>query len=223
MLTILSLFGRSPFAPLQQHMEKVACCVERVSDIFQVLYDENYEEISRLATEISELEHAADLAKNEIRNNLPNSLFLPIDRGNLLEILSLQDSIADRCEDIAVLLTLRQLAPPTSLREQFQRFLDKNLETFHQVAGIIQEWQDLLESSFGGVEAEKVRHMIANVAYGEHEVDLLQRELLRILYNSDDLDFREFDLWMRILLEVGGISNLSEKLANRVRMTLDLK
>ena len=37
MLNIASLFGKSPFAPLQSHMKKVALCVERLSDIFNAL------------------------------------------------------------------------------------------------------------------------------------------------------------------------------------------
>jgi predicted phosphate transport protein (TIGR00153 family) len=223
MLTILSLFGRSPFAPLQHHMDKVAACVECLPLIFEHWKQRDYDKVEALSKEICELEHAADVCKNEIRNNLPKSLFLPIDRGNLLEILSLQDSIADRAEDMAVLLTLRRLEPVDELHRLLVQFLEANLEVFREAAGIIREWQDLLESSFGGSEAQKVRQMIHNVCYGEHKVDLLQREVLRVLYNYEGLDYREWELWNRILFEVAGISNHAEKLANRVRMTLDLK
>ena len=224
MITISKLFGRSPFAPLQAHMEKVAACVEKVGEAFVALYAEDYDEVEKLAASISKLEHAADLTKNDIRERLPKTLFLPVDRGNLLDILSLQDAIADKCEDIGVLLTLRPLKMMESLKDDFNAFLNLNGETFEAVYRIIKELPELLETSFGGNEAEKVREMVDNVAYKEHEGDLLQRKLLKVLFSSDlDMGYQEFQLWLRILEEVGAVSDLSEKLAYRVRMTLELK
>ncbi|SCC90876.1 hypothetical protein SCG7109_AZ_00120, partial [Chlamydiales bacterium SCGC AG-110-M15] len=62
------------------------------------------------------------------------------------------------------------------------------------------------------------------VAYLEHQGDLIQRRLLKELYNSDDdLSYKDFSLWMHIINEIGSIADISEKLANRVRMTLELK
>ena len=67
------------------------------------------EKIEKLVADLSRMEHEADLTKNDIRNHFPKSLFLPIDRAHFLEILSVQDSIADKAEDIGILLTLRPL------------------------------------------------------------------------------------------------------------------
>lgn len=223
MLTILHLFGRSPFAPLQAHMQKVSACIKKVEEMFQALSQGDQSRLQKLSEEVSDLEHAADLTKNEIRSHLPNSLFLPIDRSNLLEILSLQDHIADTAEDIGVLLTLRPLSFPEELRAPFLAFLKKNLQTYELVQKIIEEWKDLLESTFGGVEAQKVRQMVEEVSLEEHEADLLQRDLLRVLYNMEPLNEREFHLWMRVCEKLGAIADLCEKLANRVRLTLDLK
>ena len=97
-----SLFARSPFSPLQSHMEKVAECVQKIEALFQAFFESKHDAISTLAAEISDMEHAADLTKNEIRNNLPKGLFLAVNRGDLLEILSLQDTLADRAEDIGI-------------------------------------------------------------------------------------------------------------------------
>ncbi len=87
MLTILSLFGRSPFAPLQSHMESVARCVHLLPILCEAIEKQDQVQIERIYDEISAIEHQADVIKNDIRNHLPKSLFLPIDRGNLLEIL----------------------------------------------------------------------------------------------------------------------------------------
>jgi uncharacterized protein len=224
MYTILSLFARSPFAPLQSHMEKVTHCVHKVKDLFDAFQKQDYPLLEKIVAEISELEHQADLTKNDIRNHLHKNVYLPIERGSLLEILSIQDNIADTAEDIAILLTFKQTAMIESLKEDFKLFLAKNIESFDSTRKIIKEMHDLLESSFGGYEAEKVRAMVEEVAYQEHEADLIQRRLLKKLFNSEaEMSYTTFDLWQRVFEKVSDISNLSEKLANRVRMTLDLK
>lgn len=224
MITISKLFGRSPFAPLQAHMEKVADCVTKTSEIFDLLLEGDQAKIEDAAREISKLEHKADLTKNDIREKLPKTLFLPVDRNNLLDILTIQDSIADKCEDIAMLLTLRKLSLMDTLEAKFKEFLQTNLEAFERAHQIIRELPELLESSFGGNEAEKVRNMVEDVAYKEHEADLLQHDLLKIIFSNDNqLPYQLFHLWLHIFEEVGAISNLAENLAYRVRMTLELK
>lgn len=217
------LFGRSPFAPMQAHMEKVSACVEKLPALFGALKRGNQDELLQLVKEISRLEHAADLTKNNIRNELPKSMFMPIDRGSLLEILSLQDAIADTAENVAVVLTFREVRMPQDMQEAFDRFLAKNLDAFDMVHRIIKELHELLESSFGGFEAEKVNKMVEEVASLEHEVDLLQRDLMKLLFSHDDLPVAVFELWMRAFEGVAEVSNLSEKLGYRIRMTLELK
>lgn len=224
MRTILNLFARSPFAPLLDHMDIVANAVQTVPHLFAAIEARDYSRVDELVEKISVTEHQADLYKNDIRNHLPKSLFLPIDRSQLLEILTIQDTIADKAEDIAVLTTLKQLEMYPPFKEDFNKFLEKNLQTFEGVKAIMHELHQLLESSFGGNEAEKVRAMVDEVAFLEHEVDLIQRSLLKKLFSiTDEMHFSTFLVWQKTFQAIGDISNLSEKLANRIRMTLDLK
>jgi predicted phosphate transport protein (TIGR00153 family) len=224
MRNILNLFGKSPFAPLQNHMEKVASCVRLLPEIFQALKDNQREKVEELAQLISEREHAADLTKNDIRNHLPKTLFLAMDRSSLLEILAIQDSIADKAEDIAVLLTLKALPIIEEFWDDFQAFLRKNIETFEDAFSVIRELHELLESSFGGIEAEKVSQIVDRVGLQEHEADIIQRKLLKDLFSVEEkLTLSTFHLWQRVFESVGALSNLSEKLANRIRMTLELQ
>lgn len=222
--TIINLFGRSPFAPLQSHMENVSASVHALPELFDSLEKQDSESIERIAQKIAEFEHQADLTKNDIRNHLPKGLFLPIDRGNLLDILAIQDRIADAAEDIAVLTTLKSLSISKSFRNDFFEFLHKNIEAFDEAHRIIKEINELLESSFGGIEAQKVRSMVNNVAFKEHEADLIQRKLLKNFFASEDnMSYGTFSLWQKIFEATASLSNLSENLANRVRMTLELK
>jgi len=224
MLNIARLFGKSPFAPLQSHMKKVALCIERLSDIFNALSKMDMEKIEKLVADLSRMEHEADLTKNDIRNHLPKSLFLPIDRGHFLEILSVQDSIADKAEDVGILLTLRPLKSFQNFHSDLVAFFRINEIVFLDAKHIIEEIDELLESSFGGLEAEKVKTMVEITAQKEYEADKMQKMLMKQLFTHGEmLSVPEFNLWMRLVEEVGAISHLSERLANRIRMILELK
>ncbi|MGD2168865.1 MAG: TIGR00153 family protein [Chlamydiota bacterium] len=224
MYTIAKLFGKSPFAPLQTHMEKVAECIALVPLLFESLLSGSLKKIEETSKKISKLEHEADQIKNDIRNHLPKSIFLPIDRGALLEILALQDSLADQAEDIAVTISVQKFDKIDELLNDFTVFYKKNLEAFYKVHAVMQEIDALLESSFGGVEAQKTKELIEKVAFFEHEADRIQHQITKKLYDlSTAMPYGSFHLWMRLLKEIAAISNLSEKLANRVRMILEVK
>lgn len=224
MLNIAKLFGKSPFAPLQTHMKKVASCLDKLSSIFEILPKVEMEKIERLSAELSALEQEADLTKNDIRNHLPRSLFLPIDRAHFLDILSIQDSIADKAEEIGILLTLRPLEKVGNLQGELQALYKKNAKVFSEAKQIIEEIDELLESSFGGIEAEKVKGMVEQTAYKEHEAEKMRQALMKQLFSvENDLPAASFYLWVHLIQEIGALSHLSEKLANRIRMVLELK
>lgn len=224
MMTIARLFGKSPFAPLQSHMNKVASCMEKLTKIFEVLPSEDREKIDRLSQELSQLEHEADLTKNDIRNHLPKSLFMPIDRAHFLEILSLQDAIADRTESAAIILTFRPLAELDLFQHDLNELFEKTVHVFWNGKKIIEEIDELLESAFGGIEAEKVKQMIEEIAHKESLAQKNKHYLLKKLFSQGDhLSAAAFTHWLHLIEEIGRIAQCSEKLANRIRMVLELK
>ncbi|KAF3361918.1 hypothetical protein PHSC3_001475 [Chlamydiales bacterium STE3] len=224
MLTILKLFGRSPFAPLQSHMEKVSQCVHLLPLLFEALQERNSLKANELAAKIEEFKNQADLTKNDIRNHLPKSFFLALDRPSLLEILAIQNKIAHKSDTLALFATIKPLFLPIECQSSFDDFIKKTIEAFDGAKGIIQELHDLLESSFGGLEAEKVKLMVENVAAKNHEAGKIFRSLLKNVYaHEETFSQGTFILWQRIFESIESLSLLSEKLANRIRMTLELK
>lgn len=224
MRTIAKLFSRSPFVPLQTHMDKVAACVEKVVAQFEAFFGQDHEAVASLADEVSRLEHEADEAKYNIQNQLPKGILMPVARDQFLEILAIQDSLADKAENIAVLLTLKKQTVPETFRHSFKEFLAKNVEAFAAVRRIVQELDELLETGFGGAEAENVRKMVLHVARLEHEADRIQQRLLKALFAQEqEMSVGSFLLWDKIFRQVSALSNTSERLAHRIRRTLDLK
>lgn len=224
MRTIARLFSRSPFSPLQTHLKKVGLCFEALSNVFSKISSMDLKSLEKASQEIARLEHDADISKNDIRNHLPKSLFLPIDRGQFLEILSLQDTLADKCEDIAFILTLHKMEEVGNLTQEITIFFDKAKSVFKSSVKIIQEIDELLESSFGGQEAEKVKAMVDITASLELEVNKMQKALLKELYQQGaTLSPPCFTYWASLINEIAILSHTAEKLAHRVRMVLELR
>ncbi|MEC8935530.1 MAG: TIGR00153 family protein, partial [Planctomycetota bacterium] len=153
MKALIALFGRSPFKPIQAHMEKSRACVERIKPLINSIIDGETEKFDTLFKEISDLESEADVIKNDIRSHLPKSIFLPIDRRDLLEILDIQEELPDTIQDIAILLTLRPLKLPTGIKEPLNNLIDEVTKVCCQAADMVQEFDELVETSFGGQEA----------------------------------------------------------------------
>ena len=57
---------------------------------------------------ISDLESDADQIKKDIRLHLPKSLWLPVNRSDLLNLITRQDKIANRAKDISGLMLGRK-------------------------------------------------------------------------------------------------------------------
>jgi predicted phosphate transport protein (TIGR00153 family) len=218
-LTIARLFGRSPFSTIQGHMKQVAACMGDLRPLMQAFWGNQTEQVAAIAAKIGEQEHRADQLKADIRNQMGRGVLLPVDMHHLHAALTLQDDLADKAEDIAVLVALRPIQPLASLHAAMDAFLDKNLECFDVAWQVVREIPEVLETGFGGPELVRLRERAKRCAFLEHEGDVLQRQMLRLLYAQEEhLTFITFDFWSRLISEIGSIADLSENLADRVRL-----
>lgn len=224
MSTIGKLLGKSPFGLLQRHMQQVAKCVEKMEEALNVVENGQWDTIDQLAYEVSRLEHQADQIKDDVRNKLIGQFFMPVDRGQILEILSIQDGLADAAEDIAVLLTFRNIAAPKNVDDEFTKFRESNFKAFRLAEAIINDLDELLETGFGGAEAEKVRTVVHDIAYAEHQSDVMQRSILKRVFSDEaGLSAPDLQMWIQLVKQLSHLSNLAENLGDRIRLTLDTK
>lgn len=99
--SMLDLFAKSPFKPLNEHAEKVKETVLRMDDAVQAYVDGDKAKVDALYQQISGLEHEADIVKHAIRRHLPSSLIMPVDRTDILKFLKQQDDMANSAEIVA--------------------------------------------------------------------------------------------------------------------------
>ena len=221
MRNVLGLFGRSPFKPLADHAERVHETVQLIPELFDAFMAEEWERTQEIYERISKLEHKADNLKNEIRDHLPKSMFMPVDRGDVLLFLKEQDGIADAAEDLGVVLTMRKTPSPDALRDQVREFVGHVVETsgaWHDVAA---ELPVLQEVSFTGPEVEKTISRINEIADMEWKADQKQWAVSRKLFEHEEsLGAVSVMIWMHALQALGGIANHAENTADLLRLML---
>ena len=217
--SILSLFSRSPWGPIQEHMRAVTRCTLLLEPLMDAVMAGDHETTARLAEEISILEHQADKVKNELRDHLPRSIFLPVAREDLLDILHVQDGIADAAEDVSVIVTLRRMEPEAELAEPMRNLVRKALEAVSVYDQVIAQLPTLVEVSFAGPEAERVMRMVGQVSVLEHEADVAQSMLSRKLFDIEDsLKAAALYMWIEIIRRLATVADKAERAANRLRM-----
>ena len=221
MSIIQDLFSGSPFGPLVEHTKKVHECVEVVRPLMEALAHENFIEIDNLQDKISKLEYEADLLKQEIRSRLPRRFFLPVDRNELDSFLRCQDKIADRVEDLAVILTLRNTKIHNSLSDGFFEFVEQIFQVTGSLLQAAVELNNLAEVSFGGAESQVVLDILDKLGEEEWKADRLARKLSKEIYSMEsEISTIDIIFYEKILLALGSIANEAENAGDMLRMMI---
>jgi predicted phosphate transport protein (TIGR00153 family) len=216
-----NLFGKSPFSALQGHMRVVLECVNQMPALFVALASGDHNEVAAVKEIIFEKEEEADKIKNELRNRLPKSLFMPVDRRDLLEVLQMQDSIADTAQDIAGLLVERPMELPEFLQEPMFTLTHRCVDVCEMSAEIIEELDELLAMGFRGKEASRVEEMVTALNKLEDETDELGLELTRRLFqHEDEIKPVSVMMWYQLIQWVGDLADYAEKVGDRLRLMI---
>lgn len=168
------LFGRSPLSALQRHMEKAQDCASELLPFFDATLAGDWERAQAVHARIQALEEEADQVKKEIRGSMRGGLLIPVNRSDVLELLRMQDKIANRVRDIAGLMLGRRMVVPPSMATRMREFLIAAVSTSAQALNAIEELDELLETGFAGHEADIVHEMVGEVDALEEEADRLE-------------------------------------------------
>ena len=221
MRSIFSMFAKSPFKPLANHIDKVRDCVNQIKPLFAAQLAEDYDQVQSISEKIVQMEYEADKIKNGIRDHLPQSMFLAVDKRDFAHLLSAQDDIADAIEDLTVILRIRHLANPDVLKKPLNDLVDHIVMSAHSACDLIHELENLLEASFGGVEAEKVEKAGLQLATYEWEADKKQFVLAQKLFSlGDGISAADLLLWNEVNKKLGAVADKSELIGKTLRIFL---
>lgn len=221
MSPLFSLFGRSPIKPIQQHMNVVLDCTNNLLPFLNAAYNQDWSSAKTFHASLRDLEHQADNLKKEIRQKLPNGLFLPVPRSDLLNMLRTQDKIANKAKDIAGIILGRTINFPQAIEESYKNLLLKSLDAVKQARIAIDELDELLETGFRGKEVTIVEDMIHKLDDIEHETDDIQIKLRQDLYKIEK-DLAPIDVMFlyQVIQWTGELADQAQRVGSQLQLLI---
>ena len=216
-----NLFGRSPIKPMQEHMALAVKAATELTSFFEAVTSDNWPLASEIQQRVVKFENEADEIKKQLRLHLPKSLFLPVPRTDLLELLTMQDRIPNRAKDIAGIIMGRRMTIPSSMKDQMNEFVRASVAAAEQALTAINELDELLEAGFSGRELTVVENMIKELDVLEEKADHLEIGVRTSLFALEaQLPPVDVMFLYNIIDWVGDIANRAHDVGGRLQLLL---
>jgi predicted phosphate transport protein (TIGR00153 family) len=217
----MNVFAKSPIKPIEEHIKIVAKASGSLVEFFECVCANNWKQAEEVYQKVADLEREADRLKREIRIELPRGLFLPVERTDLLELLTKQDRIANLAKDIAGRILGRELEVPETIQPNFTKFIALSVEACNRACEAVNEFDALLETGFKGREVELVESMVEGIDRIETDTDKMQislRSELKQLENG--MNPVDVMFLYNIIDWVGGLADAAETVGARLELML---
>ncbi|MBL90468.1 MAG: hypothetical protein CMH56_01460 [Myxococcales bacterium] len=216
-----NLFAKNPFGPLKEIMAQAHACVSLTEPLFDAVLADDHEKIKDAAKALSIAEGECDKIKHEFREELASSVFIILDRRDLIAIVHSMDSIADQAEDLGVLFTLRNMEMHDFLREPLQTLNERVRAVVDGTLEVINDLDRLASTGFTGTDAKEVVTKIDAVCRLEHEADKAQDIFGKTIFeHEDDMKPASLIMWLKIGNKIGDVANAAERVCNQMRLLL---
>jgi len=209
---------KTPFVQLVDHMCKVSEGISILEDGLIKYYNGEYTGFSEITKKVSKIEHEADIIKGNIRNHLPSSLLMPVDKGKFLWALREQDAILDHAENLTEMLDMRHTKIPKEIRDMFIEHAKLVMQTVKAMEEAVSNIRDLVETGFVKREREQTKEYIYKVHKLEWKADKKKYEMNKGIYKLEKkLDPMDVYHLLKITDWVDEIADHAENVADWLR------
>ncbi len=218
---ISNLFGSSPVSPLQAHMAKVQACIEALEPFVEAALEGKWSKAEKQQAKIAKLENEADDLKKALRLNLPTGLFMAVSRRDLLEVLTMQDRIANKSKDIAGLMLGRKIEFPEGMHNKIIDFVKRCIDASAQAEVAINELDELVATGFRGKEIKLVASMIKKLNKIENDTDKIQVKVREMLFKQEkDLPPIDVMFMYKVIDWIGDLADIAQRVGSRLELML---
>jgi predicted phosphate transport protein (TIGR00153 family) len=216
-----AIFGKSPVRPLQEHMEKILACVCELIPFTEATLARDMEAMLVHHRNIITMENEADALKKELRMRLPSTLFMPIDRRDVLEVLTMQDMVAGSARDVAGLIVGREMQIPEPMAKTYKKLIKRSVDACQQAFDAINELDELIETGFGKVERKLVGRLLMKLDIIEQDTDAIQVKLRNELFKlEDELHPVNVMFLYKVIENTGTIGDRAQRVGSRLQLML---
>ena len=216
---LTDVIGNSPLSTLERHVRVCADCVNLLTEYFEAAQAGEWNRASDLRDKIAKLESIADDLKLEVRSNLPRGLWMSVSRADLLELVRMQDKMANDTKDVAGLSLGRELAFPAKLEKSLFKYLAAITDCVNQAVEVIVALRELSRSAFGSRQVDAIAKMVTMVEKVERKSDD-QQQALRAKLRKYEANLSPIDavFLYQLLSQIGEIADSAEKVSHRAQI-----
>lgn len=215
------LFGKSPISPLQKHMTSVHSCISELKGFMVAIHKKDWEKAEEIKNTIGRKEGEADVLKKKLRLSLPSTFMMPFSRRDLLDLLLIQDSIANITKDVSGLMINRKMSLPNEISDDVIGLIDICIKTSAAALKAVNELDELLETAFGNRERKVVNSIIEDVNDLESKSDKIQHEIRTKLFPLEQgLPAVDVMFYYRAVEWLGELADAAQKVGSRLEVLL---
>lgn len=146
---------------------------------------------------------------------------MPVPRSDLLELLSMQDRIANRAKDISGIMLGREMGIPKPIRPLMMRYLKAAINTSKRAKEALAELDELYETGFGSKEVDFVGSLLNRLDDQEHKTDEFEIKMRRALRDIEQ-DFPPIDMMFlyKIIEQIGDLADVSQRVGSRLQILI---
>jgi predicted phosphate transport protein (TIGR00153 family) len=153
--------------------------------------------------------------------SLPSGLMMAMSRRDLLQVLTMQDRIANKSKDIAGLMMGRKMRFPPNMGIMMMEFVQRCIDAITQAQIAINELDELLETGFRGREVSLVESMVTKLDEIEGDTDKLQVVVRDAMFALEkELHPVDVMFMYQVIDWIGDLGNLAQRVGSRLEIML---
>ena len=185
--------------------------VSKLGDFITAATEDDWRTAEECRETIVELENRADDIKNNIRNNLPKSLFMSVSREDLLGLVMTMDEIPNAAKDISGIMIGRKMSIPKQVKDQFISCSTAAIKAANQASEAVRKVDDMQKSGFGDNDAAALSDLVAHLEQIERENDELEIALRQELFECEkEYDPIDMIFLYDIINKIGSLADISQ-------------
>lgn len=148
-------------------------------------------------------------------------MMLPVSRRDLLEVLTMQDKIANKAKDIAGIILGRKMVIPPSVAGLMREFVQRSVDAASQAQRAINELDELVETGFRGHEVDIVESMLKELDRVESDTDTIQIQVRAELYKIEDTWPPVKVMFLYQIIDwIGDLGDRAQRVGSRLQLML---
>lgn len=180
------LFGKSPVAPIQKHMQHGQECVQLLCELLAASADSHGGRRHEILALLGQRAGEARRLRRDIREHLPRGLLLAMPRADLLELLEIQQDIVNRAQSLARTPALRGLTLPDALAASLNALCTTLADAANHALAAIRELDEMLELAFTHKERGPIDNALEALFKRLEHCDDRQRQLIAAVAAQED-------------------------------------